>query len=180
MKNLVSRGNAISTSIASDVFVFGLILGSAFAVFGQETTATTTVPAPQVKSAAEVLQPAVTELRGVSLGMTKDEVKAKLGKPLSEDDKGFFYTFSNTESAQIGLNADGKVRTIALIYSKGDSDAPKFEDIFGPNVQVAAADNGRIYKMIRYPSAGFWVAYSKIGEDKDALTTVTMKKIGDN
>lgn len=179
MKNVSSRGSAISRSASSAVFVFGLILGSVYGAFGQET-ASASVPAPEAKPATEVLRPAVTELRGVSLGMTKAEVKDKLGRPLSEDDNGLFYTFSNTESAQIGLNADGKVRTIALIYSKGDSDAPKFQDIFGPDVQVAAADNGRIYKMVRYPAAGFWLAYSKIGEDKDALTTVTMKKIGDN
>ena len=126
------------------------------------------------------MKPAVTELRGLSLGMTKDEVKDKLGNPLAADDNGMFYVFSNTESAHIGLNSDGKIRTIALIYSKGDADAPKFQDVFGPNVQVAAADDGRIYKMIRYPSAGFRLAYSKVGENKDALTTVTMKKIGDD
>ena len=155
------------------VFAFGIV------AFGQDTT-TATVVAPQPKPSPAVIEPAVKELRGISLGMTVDEVRSKLGKPLSQDDSGLYYSFSNTESAQIGLNSDGKVRTIATIYSGGDQNAPKFEDVFGPSVQVAASDNGRLYKMVRYPSAGFWIAYSKIGTDKNELTTVTMKKIGDN
>jgi len=109
--------------------------------------------------------------------MTADEVRSKLGKPLTQDNSGLLYTFSNTESAEIGLNSDGKVRTIATIYSGGDRDAPKIQDVFGPNVEVAASDDGRIYKMVRYPSAGLWIAYSKIGTDKNAMTTVTMKKM---
>jgi hypothetical protein len=177
----------VSASLAQHVLIVTIaIAGLGSAALGQETQNSTT-PAPaaspqtaKTETTSIVVKPVVTELRGVSLGMTTSDVKEKLGKPLSEDDTSMFYSFSDTESAQIGLGPNGKVRTIALIYSKGDTDAPKFQDIFGPEAQVAAADDGRVYKMVRYPTAGFWIAYSKIGEDKNALTTVTMKKIGDN
>ena len=171
------------------VVVSGVLIVFGGNVFGQETAGAVkpeVKPSPEgvstaaIKATPAVMTPAVTELRGISLGMTADEVKIKLGKPMSQDDSGMFFTFSDTESAQIRFDPDGKVRTIAMMYSKGDSDAPKFEDIFGPNVQMAANDDGHLYKMVRYPAAGIWIAYSKIGSDKDALTTVTMKRIGAN
>lgn len=179
MKSLLGRRRTIVSSMVYSVLATAIVFAFGAVAFGQDTT-TATVVAPQPKPSPAVIEPAVKELRGISLGMTVDEVRSKLGKPLSQDDSGLYYSFSNTESAQIGLNSDGKVRTIATIYSGGDQNAPKFEDVFGPSVQVAASDNGRLYKMVRYPSAGFWIAYSKIGADKNELTTVTMKKIGDN
>jgi outer membrane protein assembly factor BamE (lipoprotein component of BamABCDE complex) len=179
MKSLLRRRRTIVGTMVYSVLATAIVFAFGIVAFGQDTT-TATVVAPQPKPSPAVIEPAVKELRGISLGMTVDEVRSKLGKPLSQDDSGLYYSFSNTESAQIGLNSDGKVRTIATIYSGGDQNAPKFEDVFGPNVQVAASDNGRVYKMVRYPSAGFWIAYSKIGTDKSELTTVTMKKIGDN
>jgi len=179
MKSLLRCRRTIVSSMVYSVLAIAIVFAFGIVAFGQDTT-TATVVAPQPKPSPAVIEPAVKELRGISLGMTVDEVRSKLGKPLSQDDSGLYYSFSNTESAQIGLNSDGKVRTIATIYSGGDQNAPKFEDVFGPSVQVAASDNGRLYKMVRYPSAGFWIAYSKIGTDKNELTTVTMKKIGDN
>lgn len=179
MKYNGARVTTIVKLAVLTVFAFGILIGSASRTFGQDAT-TATVAVPQPKPSPAVLEPAVKDLRGITLGMTVDEVRSKLGKPLSQDDSGLYYSFSNSESAQIGLDSGGKVRTIATIYSGGDQNAPKFEDVFGPNVQLAASDNGRLYKMVRYPSAGFWIAYSKIGSDKNELTTVTMRRIGDN
>ena len=179
MKSLLRCRRTIVSSMVYSVLAIAIVFAFGIVAFGQDTT-TATVVAPQPKPSPAVIEPAVKELRGISLGMTVDEVRSKLGKPLSQDDSGLYYSFSNSESAQIGLDSAGKVRTIATIYSGGDQNAPKFEDVFGPSVQVAASDNGRLYKMVRYPSAGFWIAYSKIGSDKNELTTVTMKRIGDN
>lgn len=109
--------------------------------------------------------------------MTSDEVKDKLGKPDSGDETGMYYLFSENESAQIGLDARGKVRTVALSYSNGDADVPKFEDIFGPDVKVVTKKDGGIYKLIRYRAAGYWVAYSRIMSNKKPLTTITMRKL---
>ncbi len=121
--------------------------------------------------------PAITDLKGIKIGMTKDEVREKLGKPSTSDKSSMVYTLSKIETAQIGLNSKGNVRTIALIYTDDDADTPKFEDVFGPSVEKVTKKNGSVYKLVRYPSAGFWIAYSRSIIDKKPLTTITMRKL---
>ncbi len=123
------------------------------------------------------LAPAVASLKGVSVGMTKDEVKGVLGKPKMSDKTSMNYTFSKTETAQIGFNEKGKARTIALIYTKGDKTAPSFSDIFGPDVPLVEGKNGGVYKLIRYHNAGYYVAYSRTMVSKKVMTVITMRKI---
>ena len=38
-------------------------------------------------------------------------------------------------------------------------------------------ENGIVYKLVRYPSAGFWVAYSRLNAGGDPLTTITIQKL---
>lgn len=121
--------------------------------------------------------PVITDLKGIKIGMTKDEVREKLGKPSTSDKSSMVYTLSKIETAQIGLNSKGNVRTIALIYTDDDADTPKFEDVFGPSVEKVTKKNGSVYKLVRYPSAGFWIAYSRSIIDKKPLTTITMRKL---
>ncbi len=119
----------------------------------------------------------VTDLKGVKIGMTTKEVKEVLGRPSNGDKKGLVYTISKIETAQIGLDSKGNVRTVALIYTDEDANTPKFADIFGPDVPMETKKNGSVYKLVRYPSAGFWIAYSRSIVDKKPLTTITMRKI---
>ncbi len=123
------------------------------------------------------LAPAVSSLKGVSVGMTKNEVKEVLGKPKMSDKTSMNYTFSKTETAQIGFNEKEKVRTIAVIYTNGDETAPSFSDIFGPDVPRVEGKNGSIYKLIRYHSAGYYVAYSRTMVSKKPMTVITMRKL---
>lgn len=108
--------------------------------------------------------------------MSADEVKEKLGKPKIGDKAGSYYEFSKGESAQIGLDNAKKVRTIALIFSSDSPDVPTYADVFGPDVPLAAKPNGSIYKLIRYPEAGYWVAYSRSAGEKP-ITIITMRRI---
>ncbi len=121
--------------------------------------------------------PLVTDLNGIKIGMTKDEVREKLGRPSSSDDTGMVFNLSKIETAQIGLNPKGNVRTIALIFTDEDANAPKFSDIFGPDVPMETKENGSVYKLVRYRSAGFWIAYSRTMIDKKPMTTITMRKL---
>ncbi len=121
--------------------------------------------------------PVITDLKGIKIGMTKDEVREKLGKPSTSDKSSMVYTLSKIETAQIGLNSKGNVRTIALIYTHEDANTPKFSDDFGPDVPMETKKNGSVYKLVRYPSAGFWIAYSRSIIDKKPLTTITMRKL---
>lgn len=120
-------------------------------------------------------QPFMKDYRGVKIGMAADEVREKLGSAKSEDKDGFFYVFSDTETAQIMLDGEKKVSVISIDYSGEHQNTPKFEDVFGKSVKAESQANGSVYKMIRYPDAGFWVAYSRLAGDKP-MVSITINK----
>jgi hypothetical protein len=143
-----------------------LLLG--IAVAAQDITpAPTPVPA---------LQPAIHDLRGASIDMTLEEVKEKLGKPKITDKTGLFYEFSKGETAQIGIDEKKKVRTIALIFASDSSNIPSYAEVFGPDVPLVPKQDGSIYKMVRYPKSGYWIAYSR-SAGKQPITIITMRRI---
>lgn len=123
-----------------------------------------------------VLQPVLTEYKGIKIGMTGEQVREILDKkPKTADKDGFYYVFSDEESAQIGLDTDKKVRLISVMYMGKDA-APKFEDVFGKDVAATQTEGGGIYNLVRYPEAGFWVAYNRTAGD-NPLVTVTIQKM---
>lgn len=134
-----------------------------------------------VKTAPEVTKPAVLmpvwkNYKDITIGTTADEVKDKLGKAKITDKDGFYYEFSDDESAQIILDSDQKVSVISIIYKVKDGKAPKFEDVLGTDITIEPNANGSIYKLVRYPEAGYWVAYNQTAGDKP-IVTVTIQKL---
>jgi hypothetical protein len=77
---------------------------------------------------------------------------------------------------QIRVDADKKVRFIAITYLDENKNAPKFADVFGAEIPVAEKPDGSIYNLVRYPEAGYWVAYSRTAGEKPSVT-VTMQKL---
>jgi hypothetical protein len=135
------------------------------------------VAAAFAQTTQAVLQPVLTDYKGIKIGMTAEEVRAKLDKkPQSADDSGFYYVFSDKESAQIGLDENKKVRLISVMYSGKDANAPKYEDVFGKDVPATETVGGGVYNLVRYPEAGFWVAYNRTAGD-NPLVTVTIQKL---
>ena len=125
-----------------------------------------------------VLQPMVTEYKGIKIGTTADEVRELLDeKPEVADNNGFYYIFSDREAVQISLDADKKVKMIATIYMGEKAEAPKFADVFGSEMTVEKQENGRIYQQVNYPDAGYWVSYSRIMIEEKPMVTVTMQKM---
>ena len=125
-----------------------------------------------------VVQPLLTEYKGVKIGMTADEVRKVLDeKPEVADNNGFYFIFSDRESAQISLDADKKVKMIATIYMGEKAEAPKFEDVFGSEMTVEKQENGRIYQQVKYADAGYWVSYSRLMIEEKPMVTVTMQKM---
>lgn len=118
----------------------------------------------------------MSELKGVKIGMDADEVIEKLGKPETSDAAGMYFELSKGEAMQLALD-NKKVITMSMFYNGKGSNAPKFADVFGSTVQPEKQENGSVFKRIRYPELGIWVAYSRIGEDDDSMTTVTIQKI---
>lgn len=122
----------------------------------------------------DILQPVMTEYKSIKIGTTADEVRDKLGNAEIDDKDGFYYRFSEEEFVQIRLDKDNKVRLISVTYS--GENAPKFTDVLGAETNVEAKADGSIYKLVRYPNAGYWVAYSRTAGEKPT-TTVTMQKL---
>ena len=114
--------------------------------------------------------------KGVTIGMTADEVRAKLGAAKSEDESGFFYMPSETETVQVLLDAAKKVRTVSVIFSAEHAASPTFAEVFGKTAEAQPKPDGSIYKLVRFEDAGYWVSYSRMAGDK-AMVIVMIQKL---
>jgi hypothetical protein len=115
------------------------------------------------------------DYRGVQLGMTADEVRKKLGDPKDKSDEQDFFIFNETETAQIVYDKTHKVITISADFLTAGDKVPTAKQVFGGEVVEAKAD-GSMYKMVRFPKAGYWLSYNRTG-GSSPLTTVTLQKI---
>ena len=116
-------------------------------------------PLPRANAHAQVQQPLYREYRGVHLGMTAAEVRAKLGEPALKSDEQDFYIISPTETAQFAYDAALKVVTISTDYTSG-AGAPDYKNVVGEGV-LLERPNGSLFRMVMYDSERFWVSYSK-------------------
>jgi hypothetical protein len=114
------------------------------------------------------------EYRGVQLGMTADEARKKLGVPKDKSDEQDFFIFNENETAQIVYDPTHKVVTISADFLSTDASVPTGKQVFGSDVE--AKPDGSMYKMVRFPKAGYWLSYNRTGGGSP-LTTVTLQKI---
>jgi outer membrane protein assembly factor BamE (lipoprotein component of BamABCDE complex) len=130
---------------------------------------------PRAVTNAEPLtqQPLYSEYKGVRLGMTADEVRAKLGNPLLKDAELDYYVFSDSETAQIAYDANHKTKTISVDYAGGVG-APDFRNVVGTALNTR--DDGSQYKVVRYESLGLWVSYNR-SAGPVMIVTITIQKI---
>jgi hypothetical protein len=117
--------------------------------------------------------PLYTNYKGVQIGMSIDEARKKLGEPADKNTGQDFYEFSPDEMAQVSYDASGVVTAIAVTYFKA-SDAPTAKNVLGVDIEPQL--NGNLYKLIRYPKAGYWVSYSRTEGDPTVIT-LSMTKI---
>ncbi len=118
-------------------------------------------------------QPLYTEYKGVRLGMTAAEARAKLGAPMLKADDGDFYIFSDKETLQIVYDVVHKVATISVDYTDGIG-APDYKAVVGGELEQTA--NGSFYKLVRYESQGFWVSYNR-SAGPVVVVTITIQKM---
>jgi hypothetical protein len=114
------------------------------------------------------------DYRGVQLGMTADEVRKKLGDPKDKGDEQDFFIFNESETAQIVYDKTHKVITISADFLTAGDKVPTAKQVFGGDVEAKA--DGSMYKMIRFPKAGYWLSYNRTGGNSP-LITVTLQKI---
>ena len=118
--------------------------------------------------------PLFTDFKGVRIGMTADEARKKLGSPRDKGDEQDFYVFGETQAVQVFYDKTGKVSAISVDYMSGANGIPTAKEVLG--AEADKKPDGALYKMIRYPKAGYWVSYSRTAGDSPT-TTVTMQKI---
>jgi hypothetical protein len=109
----------------------------------------------------------------VTLGMSAKDARAKLGKPEEKGEAMDFFVFSEKERARLYYQ-DGKVSAIIATYIGKDGGAPPPAAVLG--AEIEAKPDGSLYKMVTYPRAGYWVAYSRTPGDSP-MVMITMQKM---
>ena len=117
-------------------------------------------------------QPVYNQYRGVRLGMTAAEARAKLGEPVLKTDEQDYYVLSPNESTQIVYDASQKVVTISTDYVNGVG-APDYKTVLGEGALLERPD-GSLFRMVQYRSAGMWVSYNKSAATAP-MVTVTIQ-----
>jgi hypothetical protein len=101
---------------------------------------------------------AYREYRGVRLGMTATEARAKLGTAVMKSDDQDFYVFSANESTQVMYNGAQKVIMISTDYTNGVG-APDYRTVVGE--RILQKPDGSLFSMVRNDTERFWVSYNK-------------------
>jgi hypothetical protein len=135
--------------------------------------APTTPAAEGQPVAAPVAEPLFREYRGVTLGMSADEARAKLGRPEEQDKVQDFFVFSPSQRARVFYDDKGRVSAIIATFIGNGAGAPEAKAVLGEEVEPKP--DGSAYKIVTYPRAGYWVAYSRTAGD-EPLTIITMQR----
>ncbi|MCA1566026.1 MAG: hypothetical protein LC803_10395 [Acidobacteria bacterium] len=123
-------------------------------------------------AAKTVVEPLYREYKGVHIGMSAADVRAKLGKPEEKSDAMDFYVFSDNERARVYYQ-DGKASAVIATYMGKDASAPAPLAVIG--TEITPKPDGSLYQMKTYPQAGYWVAYSRTAGDSP-MVIITMQK----
>ena len=162
---MTSKGNIIRVSLLTLAVISAVSISNA-----QEQVATVVNSSA---SKAPTNAPVYSDYRGVSIGMTADDVHSKLNG-IKKGNGQDFLVLSEQESAQIYYDDKNKVSAISIDYIGDISKAPTPETVVG--VALEARADGSMYKLNRYPEAGYWVSYNRTAGDKP-IVTITIQKM---
>jgi hypothetical protein len=123
--------------------------------------------------AAPAAEPLFREYKGVTLNMSADEARGKLGRPAEQDKTQDVFLFSESQRARLYYDDKGRVSAVIVTYIGKGAGAPEAKAVLGEEVE--ARPDGSAYKLVTYPRAGYWVAYSRTAGD-EPLTIITMQR----
>jgi len=119
-------------------------------------------------------RPAFSDFKGVSIGMHAEEARKKLGNPREKGVEQDFYMYGDNQAVQVFYDKGGAVNAISIDFMSGAREIPSCKDVLGAEAEKKS--DGSVYKLIRYPKAGYWVSYSRTAGDSSTVT-ITMQKI---
>ena len=118
--------------------------------------------------------PLLHEFRGISIGMLAAEVRKKLGSPSDKAAEQDFFVLNDNETAQVVYDKTQKVVAISFDFTSSARDIPTPKIVFGTDIDPKP--DGSVYKMVRYPKAGYWLSYNRTA-GTEPLTSITFQKI---
>jgi hypothetical protein len=119
--------------------------------------------------------PVFLDYKGVKIGWLADEVRKKLGNPANKGDEQDLYVFGEKETCQVLYDkATNKVTAISVDFMNGASEVITPKQVFGG--EIDSKPDGSMYKLVRYPKAGYWVSYSRTAGDSPIIS-VTIQKL---
>lgn len=122
----------------------------------------------------ETKDPHFRDFKGVQIGMSAADARAKLGSPTDKSDTNDFYAHGGKQIVQVFYDGGKKVSAISVSFLNSPADAPTPKSVFGSDVE--AKPDGSCYKMVRYPKAGYWLSYSRT-TGTSTMVIITMQKI---
>ena len=130
-------------------------------------------PAGEAVAAQVTAWPLYREYKGVTLGMSAADVRAKLGKPEVQSDEVDIFVLSERERVRVHYDKDRKASAVIATFIGKDANAPAPAAVLGTDIE--AKPDGSMYRMTPYPQAGYWVAYSRTPGDSP-MVIITMQK----
>ena len=125
----------------------------------------------------QVLEPVFSNYRGIGIGTTEAELLERINtSPRFQSEDDYVYVFSDSESAQFLLDEERKVKMISIGYFGDLSNAPTYQDVFGLVGEINKTADGKVYNLVNYPNAGYWIAYYKSTADQP-IVTITIQKL---
>ena len=170
---MTSKGNIRATLLTLAIMALAVPVSNAQttpSATSQEQVATVV---STTASKAPANAPLYTDYRGVSIGMSADDVRSKLDGVKKGNGQDFL-ALSEHESAQIYYDDKHKVTAISIDYIGDITKAPTPESVLGVTLQPRA--DGSMYQLNRYPDAGYWVSYNRTAGDKP-IVTITIQKM---
>jgi len=119
-------------------------------------------------------EPLFSDFKGVRIGMSTEEARKKLGGPKEKGDEQDYFIFNDNERVMVYYDKAKTVTAISIDFMSGANQIPTAKDVIGGEIDSKSDGSG--YKLVRYPKAGYWVAYSRTA-GKEPTTTITIQKI---